>query len=264
MAFKSILYLTGVSPLMCCFVSTLGKGRINVDELISGRQFYNAPIPIDEFKMYDQRLFTFELITILLSILLLGSICFIIINFITSRKIHKELLDSVVEKHNTVTELKEVTTKLNEVNAQKLALVAYALKLTTQYINAFENYRGKLLKKCKVKYIDDFSELINDSELLKEQYEGFYEDFDKTVLSIFPSFIEEYNDNVEKENSFSAETVAKTNTLNTKLRIYALRRLGISKSSEIAEMLNVSIRTVCNNKIGLTTEEKISIGSEKD
>lgn len=97
--------------------------------------------------------------------------------------------------------------------------------------------------------------ILNDPELIKEQFQGFYENFDKTVLSIYPDFIEEYNKTAAEDSTFSAETIAKTKTLNTRLRIYALRRLGITKSAEIAEMLNISIRTVYNNRPANTPEE---------
>ena len=123
------------------------------------------------------------------------------------------------------------------------------------YINALEEYRKKLLKKYKVRHIDDLGTLINDPELVHELYQGFYEGFDRTVISIFPNFIEEYNQTVGDGSRISPESVAKSKTLNTKLRIYALRRLGINKSSEIAEMLNVSIRTVYNNRNKSTVED---------
>ena len=77
----------------------------------------------------------------------------------------------------------------------------------------------------------------------------FYENFDKAVLSIFPDFIEEYNSTVGEDDKVFRQSVMKTGILNTKLRIHALRRLGISKSADIAKMLNLSIRTVYNNRV---------------
>lgn len=171
------------------------------------------------------------------------------------KETNNELTVSIKERDEAIEGMEKVNKELKEANTQKLGLIAYAFKLTTQYINALEDYRKKLLKKYKVKRIDDLGVLINDPELIKEQYQGFYEGFDKTVLSIFPDFIKEYNQTVGEDNRFSSETIAKTKTLNTKLRIYALKRLGISKSAEIAEMLNVSIRTVYNNRSGSASEE---------
>lgn len=171
---------------------------------------------------------------------------------------NNELRLSVKERDQAIDGLEKANNDLNEANKEKLSLLAYAFKLTTQYINALEGYRKKLLKKYKVKQIDDLGVLINDPELIKEQYQGFYQSFDKTVLSIYPDFIEEYNKTVGEDGRISPEAIAKSKSLNTKLRIYALRRLGISKSAEIAEMLNVSIRTVYNNRTGNTPDEEDS------
>ena len=45
-----------------------------------------------------------------------------------------------------------------------------------------------------------------------------------------------------------ADTVTRNGVLGTRLRIHALRRLGVEKSADIARMLNISIRTVYNNR----------------
>ncbi len=215
-----------------------------------------------ELEKRDKRMSLLVVILTLVSLVLLGSVVFIIMEFRKLKKMRNllketndELSVSVVERDKAIASLEKANTDLNEANTQKLSLIAYAFKLTAQYINALEEYRKKLLRKYKVKKIDDLGVLINDPELIKEQYQGFYEGFDKTVLSIFPDFIEEYNASANPENRISPEAFAKTNALNTKLRIYALRRLGISKSADIARMLNVSIRTVYNNKPGSSAAE---------
>ncbi len=224
----------------------------------------------EELEKRDHRLSIYVIILGILSIILIASIIFIRIEYSKLKKTRnllketndeltisiKERDQSIKERDEAIEGLEKANNELNEANKQKLSLLAYAFKLTTQYINALEGYRKKLLKKYKVKQIDDLGILINDPELIKEQYQGFYESFDKTVLSIYPDFIEEYNKSVPEESRLSSDSIAKTKTLNTKLRIYALRRLGISKSAEIAEMLNVSIRTVYNNRIGNTPEEE--------
>lgn len=209
----------------------------------------------EELMKRDRRMSIFVIILAALSLILIVSIFFIVFEFNKLKKMrnllseaNSDLKESIKERDEAITGLEKANTELNEANKQKLGLLAYAFKLTTQYINALEGYRKKLLKKYKVKQIDDLGILINDPELIKEQYQGFYEGFDKTVLSIYPDFIEEYNKTVPEDSRVDAESVAKTKTLNTKLRIYALRRLGISKSAEIAEMLNISIRTVYNNR----------------
>lgn len=226
-----------------------------------------------ELEKRDKRLSLLVIILTVLSCVLLASIVFIIVEFNKLKKMRNLLKDTNEELHKSIKErdaslqernvaiesLEKANGELNEANKHKLGLLAYAFKLTAQYINAFEDYRKKLLKKYKVKRIDDLGVLINDPELIKEQYQGFYEGFDKTVLSIFPDFIEEYNLTAGPENKISPESIEKTKSLNTKLRIYALRRLGISKSADIARMLNISIRTVYNNRSGGShNDEEIS------
>lgn len=219
----------------------------------------------EELVKRDRRLSIYVIILAVLSLILIISIFFIVFEFNKLKKMrnllstaNNELRLSVKERDRAIAGLEKANNDLNEANKQKLSLLAYAFKLTTQYINALEGYRKKLLKKYKVKQIDDLGVLINDPELIKEQYQGFYESFDKTVLSIYPDFIEEYNKTVGEDGRISPEAIAKSKTLNTKLRIFALRRLGISKSAEIAEMLNVSIRTVYNNRTGSTPDEEDS------
>lgn len=223
----------------------------------------------EELEKRDRRLTIYVYTLLALALILIGSIVFIILEFSRLKKTrnllklaNNELKISVRERDAAIAKLEKANEDLNKANSdlneadrQKLGLLAYVFKLTTRYINALEDYRKKLLKKYKVKKIDDLGVLINDPELIKEHYQGFYENFDRTVLSIYPDFIEDYNKTVGEDSKFSAEIISKTKTLNTKLRIYALRRLGISKSSEIAEMLNVSIRTVYNNRSSNLTEE---------
>ena len=223
----------------------------------------------EELEKRDHRMSIYVIILGALSIILICSIIFIILEFVKLKKmrnllkeantdLHKSIKErdrSIQQRDEAIASLETANSDLNEANKEKLSLLAYAFKLTTQYINALEGYRKKLLKKYKVKQIDDLGVLINDPELIKEQYQDFYESFDKTVLSIYPDFIEDYNKTATEDGRISPEAVAKTKTLNTKLRIYALRRLGISKSAEIAEMLNVSIRTVYNNRTSNSPEE---------
>lgn len=222
-----------------------------------------------EIEKRDRRLSIYVWCLAALAVVLLASIGFIVLEMRKIRntknllrQANAELNESVVKRDEAIKQLElanhklsetndrlcETNEKLSESNKQKLGILAYSFKLTTEYIHALEDYRKKLLKKYKVKKIDDLGVLINDPELLKDQYTGFYEGFDKMILSVFPEFVEEYNATVKDENKVSEKTIVKTKTLNTRLRIYALKRLGLTKSSDIAEMLNVSIRTVYNNK----------------
>lgn len=144
--------------------------------------------------------------------------------------------------------LATANSSLSESNNVKQGIIAFAFRLTTDYINALDEFRKKLLRLFKKKQFDDLGQVINDSDLVKELYRGFYVDFDRTVLSIFPDFVNNFNSTAPDDARLSPETVTKTRSLNTRMRIHALRRMGVDKSADIAKMLNLSIRTVYNNR----------------
>lgn len=167
---------------------------------------------------------------------------------------HNRTIDNLESVNNRLTEantrLNEMNAQLHDANEQRLGLLAYAFKLSSKFADDIESYRKKLLKAFKAKDQTTMGVLINDPELIKEQYKAFYEGFDRMTLSLFPDLPSQYNAEVTDDMKVSPESIAKSKQLNTRLRIYALRRLGVSKSADIASMLNVSIRTVYNNRSG--------------
>ncbi|MDE6310603.1 MAG: hypothetical protein K2L96_02145 [Muribaculaceae bacterium] len=220
------------------------------DSFTSVRDAYRA-----ELEKRDRTLSRYVWVLALLSLVLLTFIVFIILEFRKLKKMrnllhatNQELSASVRERDSAIAKLEKVNNELSEANEQKLDILAYTFKQNSTYINALENYRKLLLRKFKTKRIDELGVLINDPDLIREQYQEFLESLDKIILSIFPRLVEEYNSTMPEECHVSPASVTKTKTINTKLRIYALRRLGVHKSADIAQMLNISIRTVYNNR----------------
>lgn len=208
-----------------------------------------------EIEKRDSRLAVMVWILTIISVILIAAITYIIVEY---RKLHRtrqslssvneRLKDTVADRDKAISALSEANEELKVANTEKLGVLAYAFRLTTEYINALDDYRRQLLRKYKSKKIDEIGMLLTDPEMIKDQYHSFYECFDRTVLSIFPDFINEYNNNVSEDSRVDAEAIAKSESLNTRLRIHALRRLGVEKSADIARMLNISIRTVYNNR----------------
>ena len=163
-------------------------------------------------------------------------------------RVNNELKTANDERQTAIVALETANGDLSQANTVKRGMILFAFRLATDYINALEEYRKKLLRKFKLKQFDDLGHIISDNSLIKEHYSDFYVAFDRTVLSIFPDFVEEFNASAPEENKVNADSIIKSQTLNTRLRIHALRRLGVEKSADIARMLNVSIRTVYNNR----------------
>lgn len=106
---------------------------------------------------------------------------------------------------------------------------------------AKEEYLGLFLSMCSG-YLDKLKKTIS-----REQYEAelknFYKTFDTSFLSLYPTFVEDFNALLKEECRVS---VKDGGLLNTELRIFALIRLGITQSSHIASLLRYSVNTIYN------------------
>lgn len=239
---------------------------LNVSTLLPTiRQAYH-----DAIMQRDHKLHVYVWVLIGLSLILIGVVVFSILENHRLRRTRKalseandQLKQSIIARDEAISDLEEskasleesnlalsdANVKLKEAAVVKEELVAMSYRLASDHINALDEYRKKLLKKYKMKQMVELGAELNDHELIRDPYKDFYAALDHTVLSLYPDIIKEYNSAATDESRLEdEESMMKHRTLNTRLRIYALRRLGIDKSADIARMLNVSIRTVYNNR----------------
>ena len=83
----------------------------------------------------------------------------------------------------------------------------------------------------------------NPDAFLRKEMTAFYRDFDQTFLSLYPTFVNDFNALLKPE----ARIVPKQgDILTTELRIFALVRLGIDASAKIAQLLHYAPNTIYN------------------
>lgn len=106
---------------------------------------------------------------------------------------------------------------------------------------AKEEYLGLFLSMCSG-YLDKLKKTIS-----REQYEAelknFYKTFDTSFLSLYPTFVSDFNALLKED---SRVVLKDSELLNTELRIFALIKLGITQSSHIASLLRYSVNTIYN------------------
>lgn len=209
----------------------------------------------EQLERNDKRLHRYVAVLFLLVAILLAGVVYIIMRNRVLHRTRQELLQSnqdlnnALEQRDTaITTLERAIQELSESDNVSRGVIAFTFRLTSHFINEMDNFRKKLLRKFRLKQLEDVGVILSDSDIVKEQYTVFYNGFDKTVLSIFPNFIDDYNEASAPDVKVDKAAIEKSGILNMRLRIYALRRLGIEKSADIAQMLNVSIRTVYNNR----------------
>lgn len=129
------------------------------------------------------------------------------------------------------------------------------MNLCSIYINRLDTYRRMVNKKISSGQTEELLKMVRSSEVLDAGLKELYENFDTAFLHLFPDFIEQFNELLQPEERI---ILRKGELLNTELRIFALIRLGIDDSSQIAEFLRYSVNTIYNYRAKVKNRACIS------
>ena len=106
---------------------------------------------------------------------------------------------------------------------------------------AKEEYLGLFLSMCSG-YLDKLKKNLTRDQFDAE-LKNFYKTFDTSFLSLYPTFVEDFNALLKED---SRVKIKDGELLSTELRIFALIKLGITQSSHIASLLRYSVNTIYN------------------
>ncbi|MFK8303127.1 DUF6377 domain-containing protein [Capnocytophaga stomatis] len=199
---------------------------------------------------------TLQMYLVLISILslaLVGALVYVYKQVKKLIKIRKELRYSNEQLAKLNTDLSAMNRNLQEVNHIKEQYIAHFFDLCSAYIDKIENYRKLLYKKANRNQFDELLKLLKSNTVEEKEIEELYNNLDTIFLSIYPTFVEEFNDLLLEEEKIIPK---KGELLNTELRIFALIRLGITDSNKIAEFLRYSLRTVYNYRTKVRNKAK--------
>lgn len=147
-------------------------------------------------------------------------------------------------------DLKEVSNDLADANIIKETYIVRYMDLCLENIRQMSDRLRHISRFIK----QNDMELVGKSPLRKmldtvsfenDNLKIFHSNFDSTFLTLFPTFVEEYNKLLTPEGQVVLKNPM---CLNTELRIYALVRLGVTNSVKIAMFLQCSLSTVYNNR----------------
>ena len=165
-----------------------------------------------------------------------------------------------VELINSRHEIEDVLAKLKESNQIKDKYIRQSLGVNTGFLSTLEEKVKGMVKLIKEKKFDELK--LNPYQLgIKQERVRIYKSFDETFLKLFPDFIEQFNTMMPENDPVFLEP---DGTLPTDLRIFALTRLGISDPAEIAQYLNLSVKTVYVYKTKLKTRSLVDNNEFED
>ena len=139
--------------------------------------------------------------------------------------------------------LQESNMMLQQMDKVKEEYIALFLDRCRKYITDLENFRKSLLKLAKNNQHAELMKTLKDDTLIESEQQRFYSDFDEAFLDIHPHFVENFNALLRSEDRI---TPKKHERLNTELRIFALIRLGVTDTAQIAQFLDYSMPTIYN------------------
>ena len=139
--------------------------------------------------------------------------------------------------------LSNTNIQLSEANHIKEEYIARFIKLCSTYIDRLDAYRRMVNKKINGGHVEDLLKITKSQNLIDEELKDLYDNFDSAFLHLFPNFISKFNELLLDTEKIYPK---KDELLNTELRIFALIRLGIDDSSQIAEFLRYSVNTIYN------------------
>lgn len=144
------------------------------------------------------------------------------------------------QTNETLTQQNE---QLLQINKKREKLAKIYIDLCYYYIQVMKKY--ELNVKRKILAHKEKELLKGKTRLYRDTAENavFLNQFDEAFLDLYPTFVTEYNRLLLPEYR---NTEQQPNTLTIEQRIFALQRLGVKNSIEIAHLLSYSVQTIYN------------------
>lgn len=151
--------------------------------------------------------------------------------------------------------LEQANEQLQMSNHIKEEYIGRFLKLCSVYIDRLDAYRRMVNRKLSGGQAEELLKMVRSRDVLDTDLKELYDNFDTAFLHLFPDFVERFNELLQPDERI---TLRKGELLNTELRIFALIRLGIDDSSQIAEFLRYSVNTIYNYRAKVKNKACIS------
>ena len=178
-------------------------------------------------------------------------ICAVIISLLLA-----VLVFALVVVYRSRTRITALTENLKRSDDITKKYVGVMFQLYSSYIKRLDVFRTRIHSSLKRGHIDQALEATSPSgETDAEERKELFHNFDTAFMDIFPDYIQTVNACLKPEERIEPK---KTEILTTELRILALIKLGIEDSTQIAEMMHCSVKTVYNLRSRLKSRLAIS------
>lgn len=157
--------------------------------------------------------------------------------------LNEQLAESNRHKTDLNEQLKELNTKLVDTNDRRETLASIFIDLCAKYIDKLGKYQTLVKRKIKANQAMELLQNISSTRISEDDAATFLQRFDKAFLELYPTFVEDFNALLTEDGRIVQKS---PHTLTTELRTFALIRLGVKNTSDIAGLLFLSNQTIYN------------------
>ena len=225
-----------------CYESgDLNRAFLYSDYSLTNASFFNAPTRfIQTYSLgheiansYEEQLHRYSvrqvIALIALAVTLLAILIVAFISIGQNRRLHS--LNKKMKKMNE--ELRSINHQLKETDKVKEQYICRYLEVYSDYIRRLTTMARKAGEKDPAAFMD-------------REMDNFYRSFDDTFLSLYGTFVEDFNALLKPEARLAPKPGER---MTIEMRIFALILLGITSSAKIAELLCYSPNTISNYRV---------------
>jgi len=140
-------------------------------------------------------------------------------------------------------QLNQLNQQLIQTNTRRERLAYIYIDLCAKYIHKLSHYQTLVKRKIKANQAKELLQTISSTRISEEDAATFLHQFDKAFLELYPTFVLEFNKLLLPEAQIQLKSPT---TLTTELRTFALMRLGVKSTTDIAALLFLSPQTIYN------------------
>ena len=119
----------------------------------------------------------------------------------------------------------------------------------TFHINSLEEYRSSIRVVAKSRDLEEITRALRSDDFIDSKRETLLKEFDRTFLGVYPNFVQQLNELLQEDQRIGQNLPE--GKLTNELRIFALIRLGVTESADIARFLKKSPSTIYNYRVKL-------------
>lgn len=164
-------------------------------------------------------------------------------NYRQLTSLNQQLHESNQHQTDLNSQLNELNQRLIDTNKRRESLASIYIDLCAKYIDKLGKYQTFVKRKIKANQAQELLQTISSTRISEEDAATFLTRFDKAFLELYPSFVDEFNALLTEEGRIVQKF---PHTLTTELRTFALIRLGVKNTPDIAGLLFLSNQTIYN------------------